>query len=124
VDGFARWVMRKKAYAGVLRVSGDYLMLITLRSSDEVVDASKLSGPAGRAPTEREIAMARTLIESMEGKLDMAEFKDTYRERVLDLVRAKAEGRVIKFPRAKAKPSADTSLESLLRRSIGGRKSA
>jgi DNA end-binding protein Ku len=37
-EGIARWVMRKKAYVGALRVNGDYLVLITLKHADGASD--------------------------------------------------------------------------------------
>lgn len=125
-EGFARWVMRKKEYGGALRVEGDYLALITLRHSKQVIPASALSAPGGREPDKREVEMAHKLVQSMEGKLDMTEFKDTYRERVLELVKAKASGKVIRFPKVRAKPTEDSSLEAVLRRSLAstGKKSA
>lgn len=117
-EGFARWVMRKKEYSGALRVEGEHLMLITLRPSAEVISASQLKAPGGREPDKREVMMAHKLVESMEGPLDMSEFKDTYRERVLGLVEAKAKGKVIRFPKSRVKPTEDKSLESVLRRSL------
>lgn len=119
-EGFARWVMRKKEYAGALRVEGDHLMLITLRHAAEVIPVSALEAPGGRAPDKREVEMAHKLVASMEGPLDMTQFKDTYRERVLELVEAKAKGRVIRFPKHRAKPTEDKSLEAMLRKSLEG----
>lgn len=121
-EGFARWVMRKRSYAGALRVSGDWLMLNTLRFNEQVVEASRLKGPGGREPLAREVEMAHKLIESMEGELDMTQFRDTYREAVHELAQAKAKGKVVKFPRAKSKPASEGSLEALLERSLGGAK--
>jgi DNA end-binding protein Ku len=125
-EGFARWVMRKKEYAGALRVEGDYLMLITLRHSAEVIPASALTPPRGREPDKREVEMANKLVAAMEGAFDMSAFRDTYRDRVLELVAAKAKGKVIRFPRHRTKPTEDKSLESVLRRSLesAGRKHA
>src|SRR5215213_1206076 len=119
-EGFARWVMRKKEYAGALRVEGDHLMLITLRHNAEVIPASQLQPPGGREPDKRELEMAHKLVESMEGELDMSQFKDEYRERVLELVEAKAKGKVIRFPRERTKPTKDDSLEAVLRKSLEG----
>jgi DNA end-binding protein Ku len=61
-EGVARWVMRKKAYVGALRVHGDHLMLITLRNAGEVVPASALKRPAGRTLDPRELEMAKQLV--------------------------------------------------------------
>ena len=48
--------MRNKSYVGALRAEGDYLMLITLRNADEVISAKDLPKPAGREPTQKELA--------------------------------------------------------------------
>lgn len=117
VEGFAQWVMRNKEYVGALRVEGDHLMLITLRHIDEVVPASALPAPSGRALEAREVAMARQLVESMEDEFDIAAYHDEYRERVMELVEAKAAGKVVKFPRAPKKKT-DESLADVLERSV------
>jgi DNA end-binding protein Ku len=127
VEGVARWVMRNKEYAGALREEGGYLMLITLRHAGEVVPASALSPPEGRELEEREIAMARQLVSAMEDELDVAAFHDEYRERVLELVEAKAAGKVVRFPKAPKKKE-EVSLADVLAQSVaaagggGGRR--
>lgn len=100
VEGVAHWTMRGKEYVGALLVEGDYLMLITLRRAGEVVPASALPAPTGRPLDERELAMAKQLVAAMEDPFDIAAYHDEYRERVQELVEAKAAGKVVKFPRA------------------------
>lgn len=125
VEGVARWVMRKKEYVGALRAEGDYLMLITLRHAGEVVPASALSPPTGRALEEREMAMARQLVAAMEDEFDIAAYHDEYRERVVELMEAKAAGKVVKFPKAPER-NTDVSLADVLAQSVaavgGGKK--
>jgi DNA end-binding protein Ku len=102
-------------------------MLITLRHAGEVTPASELSPPGGRDLDKRELEMAKRLVAAMEDELDLASFEDDYRERVMELVEAKAAGKVVKFPKAKAKPS-EESLTDALEKSIASarkrRKSA
>jgi DNA end-binding protein Ku len=43
----------------------------------------------------REVDMARQLIESLAADFDPSKYKDTYRERVLELIERKAEGKEI-----------------------------
>ncbi len=127
VEGVARWVMRNKEYVGALRLEGDNLMIITLRHAGEVVPASALSPPKGRELEEREVAMARQLVEAMEDEFDVAAYRDEYRERVLELVEAKAAGKVVRFPKAPER-NTDVSLADVLERSVAavnrGRKRA
>ncbi|HSK18661.1 MAG TPA: Ku protein [Longimicrobiales bacterium] len=121
-EGVARWVMRKKEYVGALRLENDHLMLMTLRHAGEVVPASVLKAPGGRALDKREIQMAKQLVEALEGDLDLAAYHDEYRERVLELVEAKAEGKVLKFPKAPKKKAADESLAAMLEQSLKATK--
>jgi DNA end-binding protein Ku len=116
-EGVARWVMRKKEYVGALRLEGDHLMLMTLRHAGEVVEASALKPPGGRALDEREVKMAAQLVAALEDELDMTAFRDEYRDRVLELVEAKAEGKVVKFPAAPKKQT-EKSLASMLEQSV------
>ena len=120
-EGIAHWVMRGKEYVGALRSQDDYLMLVTLRHADEVVSAEDLPAPAGRALDKKEIGMARQLVELLEGEFDPAAFKDEYRERVMDFIEKKAEG---KKPRLHAVQSkrGTASLEKVLSRSIANLK--
>ena len=126
-EGVARWTMRKKEYVGALRVEGGYLMLITLRHAGEVIPASALEPPQGRELADREVAMARQLVQAMEDEFDLAAYHDEYRERVLELVEAKAAGKVVKFPKAPRK-QAERSLADVLEASLAqaekGRKRA
>jgi DNA end-binding protein Ku len=127
VEGVARWVMRNKEYVGALRAVGDHLMLITLRHAGEVLPASQLSAPGGRDLDKREIEMAKRLVSAMEDELDFAAFTDEYRERVLELVEAKAAGTVIKFPKAPEKRRGESladALEKSLASAKKGRRSA
>lgn len=115
--GIARWAMRKREYIGALRVTGEHLMLMTLHHPAEIVQASALPSPAGRALGDREVAMAEQLISTLEGPFDPAAFRDEYRDRVLEFVKSKAEGQ----PMRTAEPEPDEpagSLEEMLERSL------
>lgn len=116
-EGLARWTMRKKRYVGALRAEGAYLILITLRHLEEVVDASALPRPAATQPTKAEAKMAEQLVEMLRGPFEPERYRDEYRDRVLELVAAKREGRVVPIKRARKKKT-DASLEKLLERSL------
>jgi len=116
-QGIARWVMRGKEYIGALRSQDGYLMLVTLRYAEEVVSAEDLPEPGGRALDKKELAMARQLVELLEGEFDPAEFTDEYRERVVEFIEKKAKGRKPKLHAVQSKrPS--SSLDKVLSKSI------
>jgi DNA end-binding protein Ku len=116
-EGIARWVMRNKEYVGALRAEGDYLLLITLRNAEEVISAKNLPKPAGRAPTQKELAMAKQLVGLLEGEFNPADYKDEYRKRVMEFIERKAKGKAPRLRAVKTKRQAG-SLDSVLARSI------
>lgn len=117
-EGVAHWVMRNKRYIGVLRAEGDYLMLISLRYADEILVAKDLPAPSGRDLDTREVKMAQQLIEALKGEFDPQQFTDEYRQRVVELVEAKAAGhkpRLKALPKPKTTESLTDALEASLR---------
>jgi DNA end-binding protein Ku len=121
VEGIANWVMRNKSYVGALRAVDDYLFLFTLRNASEVISAEDLPKPAGRAPTQKELDMAKQLVGAMQGEFKAEEFKDEYRERLMEFIESKGKGHKPKLGRAKKKAAA-TSLDSVLARSLAALK--
>src|SRR5262249_45233468 len=73
------WVMRTQPYGGALRAEDDRLVLFTLRHVEEIVTAKELPRPAGRAPDQKELNMAKQLVELLKGEFDPKEYKDEYR---------------------------------------------
>jgi DNA end-binding protein Ku len=126
-EGLAHWTMRNKEYAGALRAEDGHLVLITLRHVEEVIPAAALEPPRGREPDERELQMAEQLVSALEDDFDPAEYRDEYRDRVLELVQAKAEGKTLEFREpAKRRAEGDlaASLEASLKAAKVRRKSA
>jgi len=116
-EGIAHWVMRNQPYVGALGAIGDHLVLFALRNAEEVLSARDLPRPAGRAPDKREVNMAKQLVALLEGEFNPADFKDEYRERVMEFVERKAKGKAPKLRPLKTK-RATASLENVLSKSI------
>jgi DNA end-binding protein Ku len=96
--GIARVVIRQKEQLVALRPAGDgVLAMQTMNFADEVVDPDRFDEkPDSEAETtKRELDMAKQLIESLSSEWDPGRYKDTYRERVLELIEQKAEGKEI-----------------------------
>jgi DNA end-binding protein Ku len=116
-EGIAHWVMRNKAYVGALRAEDDYLVLFTLRNADEVISSRSLSSIGGRPPTVKEISMAKQLVTLLKGEFDPKEYKDEYRNRVMEFIERKAKGKAPRLKAVKTKRKT-TSLDSVLSKSI------
>jgi DNA end-binding protein Ku len=93
--GIARFVMRSKQYLCAVRPDGDHLALSTMIYADEVNDPAEvpeLEPIHDVEVSDRELAMASQLVESLVAAFEPAKYHDTYREKVMDLVERKAAG--------------------------------
>jgi DNA end-binding protein Ku len=117
-QGVARWTMRKKRYLGVLAARDGFLKIVTLRHAEEVVDASDLPRPHSRELEAQEKRLAEQLVLALEDDFDPDAFRESYSERVRDLIRKKAQG-VESLPIKKAKRKAQAaSLAASLEQSL------
>jgi DNA end-binding protein Ku len=116
-EGIAHWVMRNKYYSGALRAVGDYLFLFTLRDANEVILADELTKPSGVEPTQKELTMAKQLVEMLKGEFDPSEYKDEYRLRVQEFIEKKARGHAPRLKAVKTKRQT-AALDSVLAKSI------
>jgi len=121
--GIAHWVMRKKSYAGALYGSDGYLLLDTLRNTQDVLQIDAVRPPSDSKPDPREIKLAEQLIGTLEERFDAAAYKDQYREQVLALLEAKSRGKVVRFPKAARRKPTDSLLRDL-QASLKGTRSA
>jgi DNA end-binding protein Ku len=94
-----RWVFHDRERTVAIRISGRALALNTLRYADDLVDPAGFDlARVSKKPSSREIEMASKLVESLHVKFKPSDYEDEYRDAVLDVVKAKAEGRNIAPP--------------------------
>lgn len=95
--GIATFVMRGRQYLTALRAEDKVLVLQTLHWADEVRDPAKELPelPSRRAGKGKKLDMAIQLIDALDAPWDPHRYRDTYQEKVRELVRAKAEGQEI-----------------------------
>jgi len=116
----ARLVLRAKQHLAAIRSMGDVLCLETLRYADEVVPPESLEGLPGPdvEVSERELKMARQLIESLSTNFVPWKYRDEYREQVLALIERKAEGQEIVARPAAEEPTEMVDLMAALEASL------
>ncbi|MDX6650708.1 MAG: end-binding protein Ku [Solirubrobacteraceae bacterium] len=115
-----RVVIRSKESLVAIRPSGPALAMETMLFPDEVVDPLSLDElPVEDAKaTKRELEMARQLIASLSGDFDPSQYRDEYRERVLELIERKAQGEEIAVQPAAQEPEKVPDLMAALEASI------
>ena len=89
----ARFVMRSKQYLATIRPIGELLGLETMYFADEIRSADAVDdAPVEVEVDERQLGIAEQLITSMASRWEPTRYRDTYHERVLDLIERKAQG--------------------------------
>ncbi|HEX5195551.1 MAG TPA: Ku protein [Solirubrobacteraceae bacterium] len=119
--GLGRWVFHNREYLVAVRALDDVVALHTMRFADELVDAEKLELPrAKRAPGKREVEMAGRLVDSLQARFDPDGFSDSYRERVRQLIEAKARGETPDIEPEQPRGQEDADLMGALEASLAG----
>jgi DNA end-binding protein Ku len=117
--GIAKFVMRTKEYLAAIRSTNGALVISTLLYGDEVVPIETLDTPGLETElSERELKMAEALIESLTEKFDPDRHEDTYREKVMELIRQKDEGEEVVVHAAAEEPAKVEDLMAALEASV------
>jgi DNA end-binding protein Ku len=124
----ARVVIRSKEQLVAIRPhrDGDLLVMETMVFADEVVgteDIDDLPESKDLKVSERELKMARQLIESLTDTFDPSKYKDSYREKVLELIEAKADGQEITVAPEAPEPAKVPDLMAALEASLAAVRS-
>jgi DNA end-binding protein Ku len=92
--GIARFVLRTKEYLAAIRPMEDVIALETMFFADEIRAVSEIWNlPATAAVPDRELGVAGKLIDLLATDWEPNRYTDSYRERILELIRSKAETR-------------------------------
>jgi DNA end-binding protein Ku len=101
--GVGRFTMRTKEYPAVMHAYHGALILTTLRYAGEVLDPAGFEELAALStPSGKQLDLAKRIITDLTGDLDITEYHDSYRERVLALIDKKRAGETIRVEKPKA----------------------
>jgi DNA end-binding protein Ku len=104
--GVARFVLRSKEYLAAIRPVRGMLGLETMFFDDEVRTSEEIDNAlVGAEPAPRELQVAMRLIELLVTEWDPAQYQDTYRQRVMELIEGKLEADVIHVPEPELRPA-------------------
>jgi DNA end-binding protein Ku len=122
----ARVVLRSKEALVAIRPAGPGLMMETMLFADEVVPPDEIEDLPEEKElkvTDRELKMARQLIDSLTSEWEPEQYHDEYREKVLDLIERKAQGEEITVQPEAPKPAKVPDLMAALEASLAAVKS-
>jgi DNA end-binding protein Ku len=117
-SGIAKVAIRSHSRLAAVKARDGAIVLEVLRYKDEVRSTDKLALPGHVKANEREIELARTLIESMRMEFEPERYEDRYKKAVEELVESKLAGKT-KLPKAEAeRPTKVIDLMKALKASI------
>lgn len=122
-------VIRVRQHLCALLCEGDTIILNTLRFPDEIKDTDELKLPPrslkSTGISDKELQMAKSLVDGMTEEWDPSQYHDTYREDVKELVMRKVKAKQTKTiteaaPEKKPRAAANVvDLVALLQQSLG-----
>jgi DNA end-binding protein Ku len=116
--GVGTIVMRQREHVAALAAAGPALVLTTMRFAHEIRSPERLDLPGtGHGWTDKEMKLARQLMDTLSDEWDPGAFRDTYTEVLRGLIEAKVEGKEIPAPETPRRPRV-TSLRQALQRSL------
>jgi len=117
----AKVSLRQKEQLSILRPYADTLALETMYYPDEIRSTAELAIPGDETPlSDRELDMARSLVDMLSGEFDPSQYQDEYRLALLDIIEKKAAGQEVARPQPVA--GKVTDLMEALRASIDAAK--
>jgi len=117
----ARWVSAGREHLVVLRPYEKGLVLHTMYYADEVRDFDAIELEGGQA-RDKEVHLAEMLIDELtEKEFKPLQYKDEYRERLIDRIKAKSKGKSIAVEEPEEEKGAEViDIMEALRRSLQG----
>jgi DNA end-binding protein Ku len=119
--GIGRVVLRSKQQLCALRPTGEVLTLTTMLFGDEVLSPDRideLDSVQEAEASQRELAMAQQLIDTLSAAFEPQKYRDEYRDRVLELIERKAAGEEIAVQPQMEEPVAAPDLMAALEASL------
>lgn len=117
--GVARVVLRNREHLAALKVVGDALVLNLMRFPAEIASVDTLELPGEDALKDKEVKMAVQLVDQLSGEFEPEKYKDDYTEKLLEVIRAKVEGKEIVVPEVAEEEEAEViDLVSRLKESL------
>jgi DNA end-binding protein Ku len=119
--GIGTIVLRQREHLAALEPAGEALVLTTMRFAHEIRSPKELDLPAiQKGWTDKEMKLARQLMETLSDEWDPQAFRDTYTDALRQVIEAKVEGKEIVAPETPKRPKV-ASLMDALQKSLGER---
>jgi len=116
--GLAKFVLQHKEQLGIVRASGDLLMLVQVRFPEELRKPQGLNLPKAKKVSEKEVRVAMQLIEKQTAAFHPSRYHDEYSKDLRALIQKKAKGKRVKIKGQEPVATKTTELMAELERSL------
>lgn len=115
--GFGKLTLQSKEHPVIVYPHWGALIAVTLHYPEEVVHPEVLEElQALKMPGEEEIELATTIVDTLSGRFEPSEIRDTYREKLLERIQKKLAGESV--PVEEEKPEEAESLMEALKKTV------
>lgn len=119
LQAICKVVLKDREMLAALDPYSATMLLSTLYWPDEVRDLADLELPEADFQFKpAELQIAQQLVQAMTGEFDASQYRDEYRQALLDVIEAKVEGQPVEAPKPVEQPSKLTDLMAVLEASV------
>jgi DNA end-binding protein Ku len=112
--GIGTIVLRQREHLAALDAAGEALVLTTMRFAHEIRSPKDLDLPGLRQSwTDKEMKLARQLMDTLSDEWDPRAFRDTYTEVLRQAIEAKVEGKEVVSPEMPRRPRVVSLMKAL-----------
>lgn len=112
--GIGTIVLRQREHLAALDAAGEALVLTTMRFAHEIRSPKDLDLPGLRQSwTDKEMKLARQLMDTLSDEWDPKAFRDTYTEVLRQVIEAKVQGKEVVSPEMPKRPRVVSLMKAL-----------
>lgn len=116
--GVSSFVMRNKEGLAILKPYEEVIVLNRIRFEEEIRSYEELDLPEITKTKGREFAMATKLIDQLTEEFDISKYKDTYTDKLMQIIKAKAKGKKVVAPKMRVVHRKSDDLMGMLEASL------
>jgi DNA end-binding protein Ku len=117
----AEFAMRRRQHAVVIRPGSTGIIAHTMHYVDEIRKSEEFRTDRGLA-SKKELDLAKRLIEAMASPFEPEKFKDTFREKLSELIAARSTSQEVSAAQALSKPAPAVDIMQALQESLAMRR--
>lgn len=120
--GIGRFVLKDREHLVMLKTDGKVIMLVLMRFSGVIRDPGGLDLPGKIDVPENQLNLAMELIKKFEGNFNPHNFKDTYTQRLKEVIEAKKKGKPVHVKEERLQETEAGDILSRLKESLSTAK--